>query len=53
MFYTIIWLIVWLLLGNLSFTFGTGGAFWALVVAIIADIFTFGYLRRAPWYVRP
>lgn len=51
MFYTILWLVVWLIVGNTTFTFGTGGAFWALVVAIIADVLWVGYGRK--WYFRP
>lgn len=46
MVYTIIWLIVWLCSGATTFTFGTGGVFWALVVAILADIFWTGYWNR-------
>lgn len=52
MFYTIIWLIVWLLSGATTFTFGTGGAFWALLIVVVADIFYFGFLRRQTWFVR-
>lgn len=52
MFYTIIWLIIWLVTGGTTFTFGTGGAFWGLVIAIIADVFYFGFLRRQTWFVK-
>lgn len=53
MWYTILWLIVWLLLGNSTFTFGTGGAFWALVVAIVADLFFVGFWpNRTTWFRR-
>ena len=52
MWLTAIWLVMWLLLGNLTFTFGSGGAFWALVVAIIYDFFWNGYWNRG-WVRRP
>lgn len=44
---------MWLLLGNATFTFGTGGAFWSLLVAIIADLFFIGvWPHRGQWFVR-
>ena len=49
MLYTIFWLIMWLLLGESTFTFGEGGAFFALVIAVLADIL-YGYHTR--WWVR-
>jgi hypothetical protein len=53
MFYTILWLVVWLLMDKTTFTFGTGGAFWSLIVAIIADIFVIGvWPNRARWFGR-
>jgi hypothetical protein len=50
MLYTIIWLVVWLLLGNSTFTFGNGGAFWSLVIALIVDILWTGYWNKG--YIR-
>ena len=50
MFYTILWLIIWLLAGGSTLTFGSGGAFWALVVAVICDLTWFGYFRRQPYF---
>ena len=42
MFYTLIWLIMWLLLGANGFTFGNP-VFWSFIVALIADLIIHGY----------
>lgn len=44
MLYTILWLIIWLMMGGTSISVGTG-EFMALIVAILADLFLNGYLR--------
>lgn len=49
--FTIFWLISWLLKGDTTFVFGSGGAFWALIVAIIADVFLIGGYRTG-WLIR-
>ena len=49
MFYTIIWLIVFLVLEKSSLAIGTL-PFWGLVVAIIADILWVGFLRHQPYF---
>lgn len=51
MFYTIFWIIMWLLLGKTTFTFGTGTEFWALIVAVLADVLYVGWGRK--WINRP
>lgn len=51
MFYTIFWVILWLFNGGASLAIGTP-QFWALVVALIVDIFWFGYWQRG-WVRRP
>lgn len=47
MFYTILFLIVWLVGGAASFSFSSP-VFWGLIVALIADALVHGYpyLRR-------
>lgn len=47
MFYTILWLIVWLLQGANGFTFN-GPVFFALLVAIIADVVTWTGVLKKP-----
>lgn len=42
MFYTILWLIVWLLTGAASFSFSSP-VFWSLIVALVADALVHGY----------
>jgi hypothetical protein len=49
MFYTILFVILWLMSGGAALAIGTP-VFWALIVAVLADIFAFGYLRRQAWY---
>lgn len=44
MFYTILWFIIWLLLETPALALGTA-PFWALIVAILADI-----LIRSPYW---
>jgi hypothetical protein len=45
MLYTIFWVILFLMGGGTNLTFGSM-EFWALVVAIIADVFWFGLWQR-------
>lgn len=49
MYYILIWLIVWLLLGANSFSLGSG-VFWSFIVALIADLVVHGwpYIIRRP-----
>lgn len=48
--YTIFWLIMFLLKGDTTLTF-LSLPFWALIVAILADIFYFGFWpARARWF---
>lgn len=42
MFYTILWLIIWLIGGATGFTFGSP-VFWSFIVALVADLFIHGY----------
>jgi len=51
MLYLGIWAVVALLLGHLTFTFGSGGVFWSFIVALVLDIFWNGYYR--PIWRRP
>lgn len=48
MFYTLIWLIIWLMAGAPAFSFSSP-VFWSFIVALLADIFIHGwpYFRRA------
>lgn len=45
MFYTILWVIIWLMGGAPALAFGTP-VFWALVVALLIDIFWYGFWPR-------
>lgn len=50
MFYTVLWLILFLLMEKTSLAIGTM-PFWALVVAILSDLFFIGvWPRRATWF---
>lgn len=51
MLYTIFWVILWLMMGGGSISIGTM-QFYALIVAILADVVIFGYLQRG-WVRRP
>ena len=51
MLYTIFWVILWLMSGGAALAIGTP-VFWALIVAIVADIFWTGYWNRG-WVRRP
>lgn len=51
MWLTPIWLVVWLITGGTTFTFGNGGAFWGLVIALAYDLFWNAYYTR-PWIRR-
>ena len=42
MFYTVIWLIMWLLLGAQGFSLGSG-VFWSFIVALVCDLVIHGY----------
>jgi hypothetical protein len=42
MFYLIIWLILWLITGAGSFTFGNP-VFWSFIVALLADLLIRGW----------
>jgi hypothetical protein len=44
MYYTILWLIIWLLTGAGGFSFNSP-VFWSLIVAVVADIFLKGFFR--------
>lgn len=52
MLYTIFWLVMFLLLEKTSLSIGTL-PFWGLVVAVLADLFYFGYRGwGAGWFKR-
>lgn len=51
MLLTCFWVVMWLLSGATSLSIGTP-AFWALLFALIVDIFFYGYVRRQPWYIK-
>lgn len=50
MFYTVLFFIVFLLLGNASLSVGTL-PFWGLLLAVLADVFLWSPLGRR-WVVR-
>jgi len=47
MFYTILWLIIWLLIGAPGFSFSTP-IFWSFIIAILADALIHGW----PYIIR-